>query len=73
MFSFKIGPKCLHQASAFVHFNAGCKSTILCKYLSENAVSVSAEKVAAPIPILKFNPGFGSRYLSLISVGLRSF
>jgi hypothetical protein len=32
--------------------------------LVENAISVSAEKIMAPIliPIPKFNPGFGSRY-----------
>ena len=35
----------------------------------ENAISVSAEKVMAPIPIPKFNPGFGSRYRYRISVG----
>jgi hypothetical protein len=28
--------------------------------LVENAISVFAEKVMAPLPILKFNPGFGS-------------
>ena len=28
----------------------------------ENAISVSAEKVMAPNPIPKFNPGFGSLY-----------
>ena len=32
------------------------------------SVSVSAEKVSAPIPIPKFNPGFGSRYRYRISV-----
>ena len=31
-------------------------------------VSVSAEKVSAPIPIPKFNPGFSSRYRYRISV-----
>ena len=30
--------------------------------LVENAILVSAEKVMAPLPLPKFNPGFGSRY-----------
>ena len=32
-----------------------------------NAILVSAEKVMAPIPIPKFNPGFGSRYQILVA------
>ena len=34
-----------------------------------NAISVSAEKVTAPIPIPKFGISFGSRYRYRISVG----
>ena len=34
-----------------------------------NAISVTAEKVTAPIPIPKFGIGFGSRYRYRISVG----
>ena len=33
------------------------------------AISVSAEKVTAPIPIPKFGIGYGSRYRYRISVG----
>ena len=36
--------------------------------MQNNVISVSAEKVMAPIPIPKFNPVFGSRYRYQISV-----
>ena len=38
----------------------GFKFKVKFSHLTENAISVSAEKVMAPLPIPKFNPGFGS-------------
>ena len=62
----KIGPNCPHQQLHTLMLALKVHHIHIRKYLLENAISVFAEKVMAPIP--KFNPGFGSQYRYQISV-----